>query len=64
MSSLVGAYKSAVTREVNRHWGRAAGTLRQARFHDRIVRDDGEHQRIRRYILENPLRWHLDSYKP
>ena len=32
----------------------------QTRFHDRIVRDEREHEHIRRYILENPLRWHLD----
>src|SRR5690606_40223728 len=32
----------------------------QTRFHDRIVRDEREHEHIRRYILENPLRWRLD----
>ena len=64
VSSIVGAYKSAVTRETNEHWGRAGGTIWQARFHDRIVRDERERERIRRYILENPLRWHLDRYHP
>lgn len=64
VSSTVGAYKSAVTREVNGHRGRTGGTIWQARFHDRIVRDEREHERIRRYIIENPLRWHLDRYHP
>lgn len=64
VSSIIGAYKSAVTREVNRQWDRAGGTLWQARFHDRIVRDEREHEAIRQYILDNPLRWHLDPYRP
>lgn len=64
VSSLVGAYKSAVTRAVNRCGGREGGTIWQGRFHDRIVRNEGERERIRRYIEENPLRWHLDPYKP
>ena len=64
VSSIVGAYKAAVTRQARRAgvWG--PGALWQGRFHDRIVRDAREADRIRRYIAENPLRWHLDRYAP
>ncbi len=28
-----------------------------SRFHDRIIRDDAEFDRIRRYIIDNPKNW-------
>ncbi len=64
VSSIVGSYKAAVAREVNRLWGGVGASLWQSRFHDRIVRDEAERARIRQYILDNPLRWHLDPLKP
>jgi len=36
--------------------------LWQPRFHDHIIRDEAEYQRIWRYIDENPLRWSEDEY--
>ncbi|MFN6946511.1 MAG: transposase [Cytophagaceae bacterium] len=29
----------------------------QERFHDHIIRDDGEYERIANYIINNPLKW-------
>jgi hypothetical protein len=26
-------------------------------YYERIIRDDGEHERIARYIAENPMKW-------
>ena len=34
----------------------------QPRFHDRIIRDEDEYHRIRKYIDENPTRWQEDEY--
>ena len=33
----------------------------QSRFHDRIIRNDDELNRIRQYITDNPLKWELDK---
>ncbi len=57
LSSLVGAYKSAVTKHANR-----LGYLNgwQSRFHDRIIRNYAEYQRIAGYIINNPSRWAED----
>jgi len=52
---VVGAYKSAVSRLVRQtaipsfQW--------QKSYHDHIVRDDGELERIHAYITANPRRW-------
>ena len=54
VSSLVGSYKSAVTRHANRLGLEFAW---QPRFHDHIIRNDTEYQRINDYIENNPLNW-------
>ena len=51
----VGSYKSSVTRLV-----RASGNTAfqwQKSYHDRIIRDAGEYERIYAYIVDNPRRW-------
>ena len=62
--AIVGGYKAAVTRRarVGGLWPDAA--LWQARFHDRIVRDQDEADRIRRYIARNPAQWAIDALNP
>lgn len=52
--------KSAVTKHARRlgfefEW--------QARFHDRIIRDDAEFQRIARYIENNVSNWESDTFR-
>jgi putative transposase len=34
----------------------------QSRYHDRIIRDDEEYQRIARYIADNPKNWENDKF--
>jgi hypothetical protein len=34
----------------------------QRNYYEHIIRDEGALHAIRRYIVENPLRWHLDRY--
>jgi REP element-mobilizing transposase RayT len=36
----------------------------QPNFYDRIVRDEADLNRIRKYIRENPIRWALDKQNP
>jgi putative transposase len=59
LSAVVRSYKSAVTR-----WAGLNGYdsfAWQARFHDHIICDEPELNRIRRYIHDNPLKWTLDD---
>jgi len=34
----------------------------QARYHDHVIRDAGEHRRIRQYIISNPKQWEEDKF--
>ncbi|MBE0651753.1 MAG: transposase [Bacteroidales bacterium] len=60
ISSIIGSYKSAVSKHTHRlgfdfQW--------QSRFHDHIIRDGKSFQNIRNYIFENPLNWQNDELK-
>jgi putative transposase len=58
ISSIIGSYKSAVTKYANR-LGLPNGW--QSRFHDHIIRNDAEYQRISKYIQNNPKNWQYDK---
>jgi REP element-mobilizing transposase RayT len=59
ISSIVGSYKSAVTKycnqlELDMGW--------QSRFHDHIIRDEDSFQSISDYIINNPKNWSTDKF--
>ncbi len=54
LSSLIGSYKSAVTKHARRLGFEFAW---QSRFHDHIIRDEQSFQRIKEYIRKNPENW-------
>jgi putative transposase len=59
LGSIVRGFKSACTTQI-----RAAGYPRfqwQSRFWDRIIRDQHELDRIRKYIIDNPKNWKPDQ---
>jgi len=58
LSVAIGGFKSAITKYANKNkipfgW--------QARFHDHIIRDAGEFERISLYIENNPKTWEQDK---
>lgn len=59
VSAILGAYKSAVSKHAHRLGFEFAW---HSRFHDHIIRDDVEYQRISDYIVNNPAKWEKDKY--
>lgn len=59
VSSIIGGYKSAVSRHANRL---GIAMVWQSRYHDHIIRDDAEYQRINDYIESNPRNWDNDKF--
>lgn len=60
ISSIVGSYKSAVTKHANR-----LGYMHQWQklFYDNIIRNNNDYQRISDYIVSNPENWAKDKFK-
>ena len=59
---IIGAFKSITTnRYINcvkqNNWPRFRKRLWQLRYIDRIIRDEDELGKIRKYIIDNPLNW-------
>ena len=57
--TVLRSFKSAVTRMANLNKTEFGW---QTRFHDRIIRDEKEYQRINDYIETNPLNWQKDKF--
>ena len=45
-------------------WPPFHGRLWQRGYYERVIRDDDELNRIRRYIVENPANWPTDVENP
>jgi len=61
VSSIIGSYKSAVTKQahcmgIDFAW--------QSRFYDHIIRDEKSYDRIKKYIIENPMKWDNNKCYP
>ncbi len=66
---IIGAFKSITTNGYincvkQNNWPPFRKRLWQLRYHDRIIRDEDELNRIRKYIIENPLNWAEDENNP
>ena len=61
LGNIVGSYKSAVTKWCNKNeilfkW--------QSRYFERIIRNEPELYKIRKYIEQNPLKWEIEKNNP
>jgi len=59
LSHIIGQFKSAVTKYANQ---RKIPFMWQPRFHDHIIRNGIEMNRIADYIQNNPMKWELDRF--
>ena len=64
MGELVGAFKTVSTKQVNLLRGSPGAQLWQRGFYEHVVRKPREIDRLRTYIVQNPLKWELDEYHP
>ncbi len=64
LGAIVGSFKSAVTKRINQMRGTPGARVWQRNYYEHIIRNERALNAIRRYIAENPLRWHLDRYNP
>ncbi len=61
ISSFVAGFKSVATKRINEFRKMPKSPVWQSRFYDRIIRNDAEYNRIRKYILDNPQKWDKDK---
>jgi putative transposase len=61
---IVGSFKSAVTKRINEMRGTPGAHVWQRNYHEHIVRDDADLNRIREYIKDNARCWADDGKNP
>ncbi len=65
LGDVVGGYKAGVTRAA-----RTTGVIEdgialwQPRYHDHVIRSEGELTRFREYVANNPAQWEADTFFP
>ncbi len=60
LSSVIGSYKSAVTKRINDIRNTRGQPIWQRNYHERIIRDDAALQNMRQYIANNPKQWSVE----
>ena len=64
LRTTIGSFKSAVTRLSHKKYLPSKQELWQRGYFDHIVRSETSLLRLRQYILDNPIKWHLDELHP
>ena len=55
ISQIIKQFKGSITKQIGY-------SIWQKSFHDHIIRNEAEYQKIRKYIETNPLKWEEDIY--
>ncbi len=64
LGAIVQSFKSITARRINRMCRAPGAHVWQVNYYEHIVRDQGELERTRRYIVTNPERWGEDEENP
>ena len=64
LSNIIGAFKTTAATRINKLRGLLGTPAWQRSFYDRIIRNEFELERIREYILYNPVKWAEDRDTP
>jgi len=64
LSTIIGSFKSATTRQINHIRNTPGHHVWQRNYYERIIRSEEEMDRIRTYIIDNPVKWAGDEDNP
>jgi len=64
LPEIVRALKSFSARRINQLRNKPGVPVWQRNYYEHVIRSEPDLRATRRYILENPARWHLDRYNP
>jgi len=64
LGRLIGAFKTVSTKRINESNTTPGITFWQRNYYEHIIRHEGALDRIRRYIIHNPMKWAIDRENP
>ena len=60
ISKIIGYIKMNASKEIHNRYGNV--TVWQRGFHDHIIRNRNDYEKISKYICENPIVWQYDCF--
>jgi putative transposase len=64
LGTIMRGFKSSCTKQINHYRQTSNQPVWQRGYHDHIVRNEHDLNRIRQYIINNPLQWADDTENP
>ncbi|SYZ72078.1 conserved hypothetical protein [Candidatus Zixiibacteriota bacterium] len=64
IGSIIRGFKSTTTSRINKLRNSPGQMVWQRNYYDHIIRNEDDLNEGRRYILNNPFKWHLDKENP
>ncbi|MCP4652916.1 MAG: hypothetical protein GY858_05980 [Candidatus Omnitrophica bacterium] len=61
LAAIIRAFKSSVTKRVNESHDLSGAPIWQRNYYEHIIRNDQELDKIRKYIIDNPINWINDD---
>ena len=61
---IVGYVKMNTAKRINQSRNTPGARVWQRNYYEHVIRDEGDLNRIRQYILDNPARWAKDANNP
>jgi len=60
---ILGKFKQQTSKQINSVRNTSGIKNWQSNYHDHIIRNADEYQRIKEYIIDNPRKWNVDKFK-
>jgi len=64
LSEIVRALKTFSSRKINKLRNQKGVSVWQRNYYEHIIRDEKEMNKLREYIINNPLQWNFDKENP
>ena len=64
LGTIVGSYKSAVSKQINKHRSTPGAPVWQRNYYEHIIRNEAALHNVRHYIVNNPAKWADDPNNP
>jgi putative transposase len=64
LPTIIRCYAAAVTRQINKLCNSPGHKIWQRNYFEHVIRNDKSYDKIRQYIIENPLYWAQDDENP
>jgi putative transposase len=64
LGQIVAYFKYQTTKQVNKTLNTSGTSFWQRNYYEHVIRNEDDLRQIREYVVNNPLKWELDSENP